>query len=57
VVVVPVPKGVAPVLKFAARPEVESNESPVAVVAGVTPAITTEPTMVTPVAGELLSIL
>jgi hypothetical protein len=55
--VVPAPYGVVELLKLAATPVVDMAESPVAVVAGVTPAVTTDPTMVTPVAGALLSIL
>jgi hypothetical protein len=44
-------------VKLADRPEVLMAESPEAVVAGVVPEVTTEPTIERPVAGALLSIL
>jgi hypothetical protein len=54
---VPVPYGVLELLKLADKPEVLRAESPEAVVAGVVPEVTTEPTIDRPVAGALLSIL
>jgi hypothetical protein len=44
-------------VKLALRPVVLMAESPDAVVDGVVPEVTTEPTKLNPVAGALLSIL
>ena len=54
---VPAPYGVVELLKLADKPVVLIAESPDAVVLGVVPEVTTEPTIDSPVAGALLSIL